>query len=62
MLEGGVDTLIAMVFNYPTLSECYKYAAYDALGHWSAPVSSSDGTEPCGARTSGQTEDPGQAR
>jgi len=21
-----------MVFNYPTLSECFKYAAYDALG------------------------------
>ena len=20
-----------MVFNYPTLAECYKYAAYDAL-------------------------------
>ena len=32
MLGGTVDTLIAMVFNYPTLSECYKYAAYDALG------------------------------
>ena len=32
MLGGGVDTLIEMVFNYPTLSECYKYAAYDALG------------------------------
>ncbi|MGZ3474089.1 MAG: Si-specific NAD(P)(+) transhydrogenase, partial [Polyangiales bacterium] len=31
-LGGGVDTLIEMVFNYPTLSECYKYAAYDALG------------------------------
>jgi NAD(P) transhydrogenase len=31
MLGGTVDTLIAMVFNYPTLSECYKYAAYDAL-------------------------------
>jgi NAD(P) transhydrogenase len=31
-LNGGVDTLIEMVFNYPTLSECYKYAAYDALG------------------------------
>ena len=28
-------TFIAMVFNYPTLSECYKYAAYDALGRWS---------------------------
>ncbi|MBK7401542.1 MAG: Si-specific NAD(P)(+) transhydrogenase [Myxococcales bacterium] len=31
-LGGGVDALIEMVFNYPTLSECYKYAAYDALG------------------------------
>jgi len=29
---GGVDTLIEMVFNHPTLSETYKYAAYDALG------------------------------
>jgi NAD(P) transhydrogenase len=34
LLGGGVDTLIEMVFNYPTLSECYKYAAYDALGRW----------------------------
>ncbi|MEZ4294844.1 MAG: Si-specific NAD(P)(+) transhydrogenase [Polyangiaceae bacterium] len=33
---GTVDTLIDMVFNYPTLSECYKYAAYDALGRWGA--------------------------
>jgi NAD(P) transhydrogenase len=32
MLGGRVETLIEMVFNYPTLSECYKYAAYDALG------------------------------
>jgi NAD(P) transhydrogenase len=32
MLGGTVETLIEMVFNYPTLSECYKYAAYDALG------------------------------
>jgi len=32
MLKGTVETLIEMVFNYPTLSECYKYAAYDALG------------------------------
>jgi NAD(P) transhydrogenase len=34
-LDGTVETLIAMVFNYPTLAECYKYAAYDALGRWS---------------------------
>ena len=27
-----VDIFIEMVFNYPTLSECYKYAAYNALG------------------------------
>ncbi|HZF54895.1 MAG TPA: Si-specific NAD(P)(+) transhydrogenase [Polyangiaceae bacterium] len=33
-LKGTVDTLIAMVFNYPTLSEAYKYAAFDALGRW----------------------------
>jgi NAD(P) transhydrogenase len=31
-LGGTVDTFIEMVFNYPTLSETYKYAAYDALG------------------------------
>ena len=33
-LGGGVDTLIDMVFNYPTLAETFKYAAYDALGRW----------------------------
>lgn len=37
ILKGTVETIIEMVFNYPTLSECYKYAAYDALGNWSAP-------------------------
>jgi NAD(P) transhydrogenase len=37
MLGGTVETLIEMVFNYPTLSECYKYAAYDALGRLSDP-------------------------
>ena len=37
MLGGTVDTLIEMVFNYPTLSECYKYAAYDALGRFAHP-------------------------
>lgn len=32
MTAGGtVDTLIEMVFNHPTLSEAYKYAAYHAL-------------------------------
>lgn len=31
-LGGTVDTVVSMVFNFPTLSECYKDAAYDALG------------------------------
>jgi NAD(P) transhydrogenase len=31
-LGGTVETFIEMVFNYPSLSETYKYAAYDALG------------------------------
>jgi len=33
-LGGTVETFIEMVFNYPTLSEVFKYAAYDALGHF----------------------------
>jgi len=33
-LGGTVDTLIDMVFNYPTLAETFKYAAYDALAHF----------------------------
>ena len=34
LLDGRVDTFVEMVFNFPTLSELYKYAAYDALGRW----------------------------
>jgi NAD(P) transhydrogenase len=30
-LEGTVDLFIDMVFNFPTLAESYKYAAYDCL-------------------------------
>jgi len=37
-LGGGLDVLIEMVFNYPTLAECYKYAAYDALGQLRVPA------------------------
>jgi NAD(P) transhydrogenase len=32
LLGGTIDTFIEMVFNYPTLGELFKYAAYDALG------------------------------
>ena len=29
-LGGGLDTFLQIVFNYPTLAECYKVAALDA--------------------------------
>jgi NAD(P) transhydrogenase len=32
LLDGKIETFIEMVFNFPTLSELFKYAAYDALG------------------------------
>ena len=31
-LGGTIDYFIEVVFNYPTLGELYKYAAYDGLG------------------------------
>jgi NAD(P) transhydrogenase len=31
-LGGSVDVFIEMVFNFPSLAEAYKYAAYDCLG------------------------------
>ena len=35
VLESGgtIDAFIELVFNFPTLSEMYKYAAYDGLGN-----------------------------
>src|SRR5215469_16586142 len=35
VLDNGetIDEFIDLVFNYPTLSEMYKYAAYDGLGN-----------------------------
>jgi NAD(P) transhydrogenase len=35
VLDDGltIDRFIEQVFNYPTLSEMYKYAAYDGLGN-----------------------------
>jgi len=38
MGKGTVDTFIEMVFNYPTLAEAFKYAAYDALGRLAKPL------------------------
>jgi NAD(P) transhydrogenase len=32
--NGTIDAFIQAVYNYPTLSDIYKYAAYDGLGNW----------------------------
>ncbi len=38
MLAGGaIDAFIDAVFNYPTLSDAYKYAAYDGLAALQRP-------------------------
>jgi NAD(P) transhydrogenase len=35
LAEGEtIDSFIHAVYNYPTLSDLYKYAAYDGLGYW----------------------------
>jgi NAD(P) transhydrogenase len=34
MLNGTIDAFIHAVYNYPTLADMYKYAAYDGLGNW----------------------------
>ncbi len=32
-MNGDADVFIYTCYNYPTLSELYKYATYDALGN-----------------------------
>jgi NAD(P) transhydrogenase len=34
LVDGTIDAFIQSVYNYPTLADLYKYAAYDGLGHW----------------------------
>ncbi len=36
MTNGTIDVFIQAVYNYPTLSDLYKYAAYDGLGNLEA--------------------------
>jgi NAD(P) transhydrogenase len=43
---GTVDAFIDMVFNYPSLAEAYKYAAYDCLGQLAAVTPAPGGVTP----------------
>ncbi len=40
--EGTIDAFIHAVYNYPTLADSYKYAAYDGLGRWEHWLKSQD--------------------
>jgi NAD(P) transhydrogenase len=40
---GTIDYFIQAVFNYPTLSDAYKYAAYDGLQRLAKRISRSTG-------------------
>jgi len=33
-VNGTIDVFIQSVYNYPTLTDLYKYAAYDGLNQW----------------------------
>ena len=43
--EGTINAFIDCVFNFPTLSEAYKYAAYDGLGNVARRKARSRGEE-----------------
>lgn len=43
---GGIDAFIDAVFNFPTLSESFKYAAYDGLQRLAARRGAEVGKEP----------------
>jgi NAD(P) transhydrogenase len=38
LMNATADLFIQSCYNYPTLTEMYKYAAYDALGRRAAKV------------------------
>ena len=42
---GTINAFIDSVFNYPTLGDAYKYAAYDALGNLARKPKTIPGTE-----------------
>jgi NAD(P) transhydrogenase len=43
--KGRIDTFINAVYNYPSLADSYKYAAYDGLGHWEKWQAENAGTQ-----------------
>src|SRR5262249_8499918 len=50
--SAGAELFIQTCYNYPTLAEMYKYAAYDALGRRAARRKERATTEPGHSATS----------
>ena len=46
--QGTIDYFIQAVFNYPTLSEAFKYAAYDGLQRVQTRIRKSGGMKSSG--------------
>ncbi len=44
--DGTINAFIEGVFNYPTLGDAYKYAAYDGLGNLARKPKTIPGTGP----------------
>lgn len=44
LANGTLDAFISAVYNYPTLADLYKYAAYDGLGNWEKWLASKHGS------------------
>lgn len=59
-MGATTDTFIDACFNYPTLSDMYKYAAYDALGRLDR--GETWGALPRGCRTTSASEFPPDSR
>ena len=43
LADGAIDAFIQSVYNYPTLADLYKYAAYDGLGNLEKWLASTKG-------------------
>jgi NAD(P) transhydrogenase len=50
MVGGSIDHFIQAVFNYPTVSDAFKYAAYDGLQRMAKRVSRTAGLQAVGAK------------
>lgn len=56
--HGTVDYFVDTVFNYPTLAECYKTAAFDGINRMGSPQDTIS-IRPMGRREVGRSPDPG---